>query len=43
MYLVPKVIYPKFGKQGIIIATVLAVVLSIIIIGNALFGKKKKY
>ncbi len=43
MYLVPKVIYPKFGKQGIVIATAFAVVLSIVIIGNAWFGKKKKY
>lgn len=43
IYLVPSVIYPKFGKQGIMIATVLAVVLSIVIIGNAWCGKKKKY
>ena len=43
MYLIPKVIFPKFGKQGIVSATVLAVVISIVIIGNTWFGKKKNY
>jgi hypothetical protein len=42
MYLVPMVIYPRFGKQGTWIATIFIVVLSIAIFGNVWFGKKKK-
>lgn len=43
IYMVPRVIYPRFGKQGVVITTVLALGISIAIVGNAWFRKKKKY
>ncbi len=43
IYMVPRVIYPRFGKQGVVIATVLALGISIAIVGNVWFRKKKKY
>lgn len=41
-YLVPFVLYPRFGNGGTAFATALAVAISIAILGTAWFAKKKK-
>ncbi|MDD9304390.1 MAG: hypothetical protein HUK40_19420 [Desulfobacter sp.] len=40
-YLVPFVIYPKFGNQGMTFAFVLAVIVSITVLGTLWIGKDK--
>ncbi len=40
VYLVPFVIYPKFGNNGITFAVVVAVAVSIVMLGTLWMGKK---
>jgi len=41
-YLVPFVIYPRFGKHGITFAVILAILISIGIMATLWVGKNKK-
>lgn len=41
-YLVPFVIYPRFGQHGIIFAVILAILISIGIMATLWMGKNKK-
>lgn len=42
LYVVPFVIYPEYGSTGITIALVIAVVISILVFGTAVFERKNK-
>ncbi len=42
LYVVPFIIYPKFGSNGIIFAVVVAVIVSIVILGTMFFERKIK-
>lgn len=41
-YLVPFVIYPRFGNSGAAVALVAAVAVSIAVLGTIRLGKRKK-
>jgi len=40
LWLVPFVIYPRFGDNGLALAVVSAILISIVIIGTLFIGKK---
>ena len=42
LWLVPFVIYPKFGDNGFKFAVAVAVIVSIAVLGTIFFGKKNK-
>jgi len=42
LYIVPFVIYPKFGDNGFKFAVAVAVIVSIAVLGTIFFGKKNK-
>ncbi len=42
VYIVPFVIYPKFGNDGLIFVIITAVIISIAIIGTLFLEKKNK-
>ncbi len=42
LYIVPFVIYPKFGNDGLIFVIITAVIISIAIIGTLFLEKKTK-
>ncbi len=42
LYIVPFVIYPKFGNDGLIFVVITAVIISITIIGTLFLEKKNK-
>ncbi len=41
-YLVPFVIYPRFGDNGLTFTLIVAMVVSIAVLGTLWFGKSKK-
>ncbi len=41
-YLVPFVIYPRFGNNGLTFALMVAVIVSMAVLGTLWFGKSKK-
>ncbi len=41
-YMVPFVIYPQFGSNGLIFALVVAVIVSMTVLGTLLMGKSNK-
>ena len=41
MYLVPFVIYPRYGNNGLVFTVVTAVIISIAVLGTLWIGKKK--
>jgi len=41
MYLVPFVIFPRYGSNGLIFTIVTAVIISIAVLGTLWIGKKK--
>jgi hypothetical protein len=41
MYLVPFVIYPRYGNNGLVFTVVTAVVISIAVLGTLWIGNKK--
>lgn len=43
MYLVPFVIYPRYGDNGKIFATILGIVIVVAVLGTARLGKKKTH
>jgi len=42
LYIVPFVVYPKFGKNGIKFAVALAIVISVVVLGTLFFEGKNK-
>ncbi|WP_027362329.1 hypothetical protein [Desulfospira joergensenii] len=40
MYLVPRVIYPRFGENGFIFAAITALVVSVAVLGTLWLNKK---
>ncbi|MBF0211307.1 MAG: hypothetical protein HQK68_10525 [Desulfamplus sp.] len=42
LWLVPFVIYPKFGKSGFLSVLAVAILISVLIIGTLLFNKRKR-
>ncbi len=42
LYIVPFVIYPKFGRNGFKFAVVVAIIVSIAVLGTIFIGKKNK-
>nr|NJM01624.1 hypothetical protein [Desulfobacula sp.] len=42
LYIVPFMIYPKFGKNGITVAVGLAVLISTVVLGTLFFERKNK-
>jgi hypothetical protein len=42
LYIVPFVIYPKFGNNGLVFVVITAVIISIVIIGTLFLEKKNK-
>jgi heme/copper-type cytochrome/quinol oxidase subunit 4 len=41
MYLVPFVIYPRYGSNGLVFTVITAVIISIAVLGTLWIGKKK--
>ncbi len=41
VYVVPFIIYPTFGQNGLIFAVIVATIISIAILGTVYTGKKK--
>ncbi len=41
MYLVPFVIYPKYGRNGLVFTIITAVIISIAVLGTLWIGKKR--
>jgi hypothetical protein len=41
MYLVPFVIYPRYGSDGLVFTVIMAVIISIAVMGTLWIGKKK--
>ncbi len=42
LYIVPFIIYPKFGKNGIIFVVALAILISVVFLGTIFFERKNK-
>lgn len=42
LYIVPFMVYPKFGKNGITVVMGLAVLISAVVLGTLFFEKKNK-
>ncbi|OGR13532.1 MAG: hypothetical protein A2277_16180 [Desulfobacterales bacterium RIFOXYA12_FULL_46_15] len=42
LYIVPFIIYPKFGKHGIMFAVTLAIIISAVVLGTLFLEKKNK-
>ena len=42
LYIVPFVIYPKFGKNGFEFAVAVAIIISIAVLGTIFFERKNK-
>ena len=42
LYIVPFIVYPKFGKNGITGVVALAIVVSVIVLGTIFFERKNK-
>ncbi len=42
LWLVPFVIYPKFGKSGFLSVLAVAILISVLIIGTLIFNKRKR-
>jgi len=42
LYVVPFVIYPKFGNNGFIFAVIVAIIIPIAVFGTMIFDKKNK-
>ena len=42
LYMVPFIIYPKFGKNGIIFVVALAILISVVFLGTIFFERKNK-
>ncbi len=42
LYIVPFMVYPKFGKNGITVVMVLAILISAIVLGTLSFERKNK-
>ena len=41
MYLVPFVIYPRYGSNGLVFTVITAVIISLAVLGTLWIGKKK--
>lgn len=41
LYIVPFIIYPKFGHSGFMFAVILAVIISIAVLGTIFLNKRK--
>ncbi len=42
LYIVPFIIYPRFGNNGILFAIIVAVIVSIVILGTMFIGRNLK-
>ena len=41
LYIVPFLIYPKYGHNGLLFAIIVAIIISIAVFGTIIFNKKK--
>ncbi len=42
LYIVPFIVYPKFGKHGITFVVALAILISVIVLGTIFFERKNR-
>ncbi len=42
LYIVPFIVYPKFGKNGISFVVALAILISVVVLGTIFFERKNK-